>query len=307
MKRFGVIVCFLSASTQWSCSKLNEFNQKPELTSLEQGFKASAAIGYCASLASTAFSGGTLPNNVAFNPSNKEGYSGAGLLVVDVDAGNPIPFNKHIGNVVIGALWDGNSGVMSILFSDFDVISSQFKFYGIYTVPIIKDITSDKLIIVFAEQDIIIGEGSETIVNLSLSKPQFNLELDRAQNKPAADPFVAVKQNFWHVAVDQNNTPSNFNDDEYKVSGGGQIIEANSNSGGILYHALIDTKFSPGSCAKNPTSGTAFIQNVKAGSGVDLGNIVIDFHNTCDGRANVIAAFGKYVSSNGKSIALGWD
>jgi hypothetical protein len=57
----------------------------------------------------------------------------------------------------------------------------------------------------------------------------------------------------------------------------------------------------------NPTSGVAFIQNLQAGSTIDLGNITLDFHSTCDGKASVLVATGKYLGSNGKDILLGWN
>lgn len=291
-----------------SCNRIDDFNQDPELTPMEQGFKASAAIGFCASLVNTAFSGGALPSNVEYNPSSKADYSHAGLLYLKVDASHPLPFNKNIGNVAIAALWNGNSGVMSILFADIDVISSKFEFYGLYTIPIFRDAQSGDIVVVFVEQDIIVGDGQDTLINLSLSKPKFDAILtDPVYNSVSHDPFVAVKQNVWHISIDQNNTPADLYDEQYTVTGGGQIVKANSKSGGVLYHALIEVDFSYNNCNRNPTSGIAFIQNLEAGSTLELGNITVDFHHTCDGRADVLVATGKYLSSNGKNISLRWE
>ena len=157
------------------------------------------------------------------------------------------------------------------------------------------------------QQDIIIGEGKDTLLNLSLSKPKFNNELTRLNNTYPADVFTAVKQNIWFIAINQNSQ-SPFNHDQYTVNGGGQILEASSNSGGILYHAMLDTHLSYNQCKINPSSGIGFIQNLKAsGSSVDLGNITLEFHSACDGRAAVKVATGKYITSNGKNINLNWD
>ncbi len=49
-----------------SCKEVKEMNQDPEIEPLKQGFKASAAVGYCASLANTLFRGEDLPDNVLF-------------------------------------------------------------------------------------------------------------------------------------------------------------------------------------------------------------------------------------------------
>ena len=291
-----------------ACNKVKEFDREPELQPLEQGFKASAAVGYCASLVNTAFNGGALPSNVTYNPQSKNEFNHAGLFYVNVDASNPIPFNSNFGEVAIAALWSGNSGVMSVLFADIDVIASQFKFYGLYTIPIFRDVNSGDVIAVFVEQDIIVGQGQDTLINLSLSKPKFDAILaDPVYNSVSHDPFIAVKQNVWHITINQNGTPSDFYDDQLEVTGGGQIVSATSQSGGILYHALIETEFSFSACDVNPTNGIAFIQNLEAGSTIDLGNITLDFHSTCDGKAKVLVATGKYLGSNGKDILLGWN
>jgi hypothetical protein len=304
MKSLGYCVFWLTAISFLSCNKLDQVNQKAELAPLEQGFKASAAIGYCASIVKSAFNGDALPANVQFSPQTKSGFTGAGILHVAVDANNPLPFNRNIGDVVIAGLWNGNGGVISILFANIDLISAQYKFYGLYTVPVFKDVNGN-LTVVFVQQDIIIGNGQDTIINLSLSKPKFDAILaDPVYNSVSHDPFVAVKQNAWQIIIDQNSTPSNFHDDLFSVTGGGQILETASSSGGILYHALIEVGF--GACTLNPTSGIGFVQNFKVGSTFDLGNFTLDFHGKCDGRAKVFVASGKYLGSTGTDIALGW-
>jgi hypothetical protein len=290
-----------------SCHRLDELDESPEVLPLEQGFKASAAIGYCASIASSAFQGEALPTNVSFQAgATGAGYTGAGILHIHVTPDHPLPFNDHIGDILIAGLWNGNSGVMSIIFADIDILSSDFKFYGLYTVPVFKDTHGD-IQALFAEQDIIIGEGSDTLMNLSLSKPQFNAELDRLNAPQPGDVFAAIAQKVWFIHIDRQGTTADPYDDRYKVNGGGQVLEARSTSGGVLYHALINTEFSHAVCAQNPLEGTAFIQNLTVGSITDLGNITFRFHDACDGQADVIVATGKYLGSNGKRINLNWQ
>lgn len=288
------------------CNKIDEFDQDPELHPIQQGFKASAAIGYCASLATMAFEGKPLPDNVSFAPSSGSEFSSSGLLYVNIDSEHPLPFNDHIGQIVIGGVWDNTDGggVISILFGDFHLPSAGFKLYGIHTVPIVRQAGSDQLMAVFAEQDIVVGEGSDTIVHVGLSRIAFNTELERLNSEQPSDAFAAVKQNVWFVNINQNNTYPEIYDDYYEINGGGQIMEASSSSGGIMYHALIKSAFNYGICRENPLSGTAFIQNIKAGSGIDLGNIFLDFHSSCDGKAKVNFSTGKYFSSNGQHVNL---
>jgi hypothetical protein len=290
-----------------NCKKLEDLNRSPELDPLEQGFKSCATIGYCAALAKRAFTGESLPSNVTFEQRSENGYSSAGVLHVRVTKETPLPFNTSVGNIYIAGLWDDtHGGVISIVFADINILTSEFKFYGLYTVPVNQKVTGE-IISVFAEQDIIIGEGNDTLLNLSLSKPKFDAELARLNEPYPTDVFTAVKQNVWFITINQNTQPP-YLFDKYTINGGGQILEASSNSGGVLYHAMLNTKFSYDQCELNPLSGIAFIQNMKAsGSSVDLGNITLEFHDACDGRASVKVATGKYVTSNGKNIDLHWN
>lgn len=291
------------------CKKIEEFRQDPDLLPLQQGFKISAAVGYCASLAAGVFEEKQIPSNVIFETGTNSQYSSSGLVLVNIDKNNPLPFNDFEGQILIGGIWDNvkGGGVISIVFGKLDLLTQDFKFYGVHTVPVVRKSNSDKWITVFAEQDIVIGEGSDTILHLGLSRIEFDAELDRLEANQPNDVFVAVKQNVWYINFDQRGTFSNVYDDAYIVNGGGQILEASNTAGGILYHALINTDYTFQSCQFNPSGGTAFIQNIKAGEGIDLGNIVLDFHGACDGQAKVKFAIGKYLSANGREIDLNFD
>lgn len=292
-----------------ACRKIEELKKDPEMVPLQQGFKVSAAIGYCASLAAMAFNDQPLPDNVIFDKGGNSQYSSSGLILVNVDKNNPLPFNDHVGQIIIGGLWDNTDGggVISIIFSDLDILSAEFKFYGIHTVPVMKKQNSEDLLTVFAEQDIVIGEGSDTIINLGLSRIAFDTELDRLDSQQPNDAFAAIKQNVWFVNIDQQSTFPDIYDDYYLINGGGQILETSGTSGGIVYHALIETGYSYSSCNINPLNGVGFIQNIKAGTGVDLGNIILDFHSECDGQAKVRFASGEYLTSNGKDVNLNFN
>jgi hypothetical protein len=294
-----------------SCKKIKELrDNNPDLTVLQQGFRSAVTIGYCASLANMAFKGEDLPNNVTFEQGSNSEYSNSGLLFVNVTGTDPLPANNNFGNIIIAALWDESqrSGVMSILFADIDLLAADFKFYGIHTVPFGEELNTGKVTCVFAEQDIVIGNGQDTLINLSLSRPKFDLELDRTDNLPPTDLFVAARQNVWFVKVNQNGTYPDIYDDSYEISGGGQIAEVRDDTGGILYHALIEARFNYTNCQLNPTNGQGYIQNIKAGSSVDLGHITLNFHEDCDGQARASFAFGeKYIQYNGRDVNLNFN
>ena len=297
---FNVLILIVLQLT-FSCKKLEEFKQKPELEPLQQGIRTSAAIGYCASIAVSAFTGKALPSNVVFNKN-------LGMIYVTIDKNHPLPFSKNIGEILIAGLWQNNRGIISILFGNVDILESKVKLYGLYTVPVIKRSIEDDILVVFAKQDIILGYGSDTILNLgNISDLAFNTELNRLNNNKPTDAFVAVKQNVWFINVDQAGTDNNVYDDNITINGGCQIAEVFSASGGILYHAMIGTKINYSQCKMNPIDGIAFTQNLKAGGelAIDLGNSFLSFHSYCDGMAHVDFSSGKYISYNGKNISLG--
>ncbi|MBN1185746.1 MAG: hypothetical protein JXB49_25920 [Bacteroidales bacterium] len=299
---FIACTCFFFCS----CKKIKEYTREPDLNSLRYGLKSSAAIGYCASVAMAAFNDQPLPSNMYFQAGRDDEYSKSGLVFINVDDAHPIPFNHEVGQIIIGGLWDtDNSGVISIVLLDMDLLKPDFSFYGIYTIPVIFDEEKNTLLTVFARQDIIIGEGSDTILSFSMSNPQIQLEKERAEESQPTDVFAAVKQNVWFVNIDQNNTMADFYDDTYWMNGGGQIVEASSSSAGIIYHAMIEAKYNHSICDDNPYKGVSFIQNLRVGDLVDIGTILMNFHDQCNGNVEVEAATGRYFKSSGKELDLG--
>ncbi len=282
-----------------SCNKYKEYSQKPELEPLQQGLKTSMAVGYCASVAASAFEGKPLPGNVTFNKN-------LGLIYISFDQTHPLPFNQNIGDIIIAGVWQQNSGVISILFANFDLLNYKTKIYGINTVPVIDDPIKG-ITTILAKQDVIISTGADTILDLSnMTNLLFNNEIDRLNTTEPNDLNIAVKQNVWFVNIDRAGTYDNVLDDNFTITGGGQIVELEGNTGGILYHAIINAKVNYSVCSNNPISGTAFTQNIKAGGepSIDLGNSLLSFHNTCDGMAHVDFSCGKYITYNNKNIAL---
>jgi hypothetical protein len=290
----------LLAVVMQSCS-VREYNEVPDLESLRQGIRTSAAIGYCASIAVSAHKGLPLPSNV-------ETGAGPGLLSVRIDDQHPLPFNRVKGNILIASLWnEQGGGLMSVLFARMDQSESDFEIYGFWAVPLAED-PSGYIKAVYADQDIIIGNGSDTIIDLtSMTSLFMNSRLNLLETDAPDDPFVAVKQNLWFVKISQKGTYNVVLDDDIEVSGGGQIAEVVEESGGVAYHALIEARMNYLKCSRNPVSGYALSQNFKAGGEplIDLGNSLLLFHSSCDGKAHVEISTGKYSGFSNKDITLG--
>jgi len=294
-----------------SCKKLEEYNQKPELSSLQQGLKTSVAIGYCSSIAMSAFKGEALPGNVTMISKGSNQNGSSWLLHIKFDKSNPLPFNSNVGDIIIAGTGAERGGIISILFGDFNLLNANVMLSGIQTVPVIEreDIITGKknIIAVFAQEDFVIGNvSSDAFLNLDLSSMQFQAEMNRLSTPVPSDAYIAVKQNIWFVSIDQAGTSDNVYDDNLTINGGGQILETDGESGGVIYHAIINAKVNYSVCTENPISGYGLSQNFKAGGEpyIDLGGSFLSFHNSCDGKAHVDVSTGKYISYNNKNIPL---
>jgi hypothetical protein len=302
---YGVSI-LLSLALLCTCKKIKENAREPELESLRQGLKTSVAIGYCASLAMAAFKGEELPDNVIVFTNHSDEYSSSWLLYVRIDSYYPLPFNPGIGDIVVGGIGDANGGVISMVFTDIDILGGEFRLGGIHTVPVIEREMEGNILTLFARQDIVVGYGSDTLLNLNLSHPQFNTEMARLDTEQPTDAFAAVHQNVWFVTIDRVGSSDIVYDDDFTINGGGQIAEVQGVSGGIIYHSMIGTYFNYSICTRNPVDGNAFSQNLKADGTfmIDLGNYFLSFHSACNGMVHVDISTGKYWSYSGKDIDL---
>jgi hypothetical protein len=299
----SVLILLLMVVVLASCRKLDEINYDPELEPLIHGIKSSSAVGYCASLATSYFMDGVVPGNAILS-AKKEGTSSESMImIVTIDDSYPIPFNPYQGQITIAGVWGGNGGVITALFTDINLLGTLRFFRGIHTIPVTV-MGDGEIMTLFAEQDVIMGEGSDTLLHLNMEMAWINLELKRLDGKMPADAFVAAQQNVWFITVDRKDALGELYDDEYTINGGGQIAKVRESSGGVIYHALIDTKLNYASCEKNPVSGVGLILNMLVGTETDLGHIMLSFHGQCDGKADVDLATGKYFSSNFNTLDL---
>jgi hypothetical protein len=307
------IICFVSllamiSLISSSCKKIKEFNYDPEIEPLKLGFQTSAAIGYCADVAHTFFTAGSLPGNVVVDFSENDKGNGAqsGILFIMINSEYPLPFNANVGQIAIAGIWGEGGGVITVLFTEINIIDSKYEFKGIHTIPVIE-LENGKIMTFFTQEDIVMGEGEDTIVNLQMGLASMNIGIETARlenEELPSDAFAAIAQKAWFITIDKANAASDIYDDSFTVYGGGQIAEVSSKSGGVLYHSMIGAGFIPDDCLMNPTSGIGFIQNLKVGDNTDLGHIFLNFNERCDGKAFIEVGTGKYLTSSHKDVNL---
>jgi hypothetical protein len=288
-----------------SCKKVKEYFHDPETEPVAHAVKTSAAIAYSASVEMSVMSGEQLP--FVITTGDCSNYPCTSLSIVTVSSNQVLFSAGSIGEITIAALWpDEDVGIMTILFTDIDISTQNFKLLSIHTVPVIKE--EERLVVVFSENDINIGSNPDQLLEMDLSEGEIEFELARLEYDTPENLYVAVEQNAWIISIDQNGTLDDFRDDSYLITGGGQIIKVTGASGGIIQQALLSVELNS-YCQSNPVSGFALIKNTKAEEKKipELGTAVFEFHNHCDGKADVAVATGVYIKSNGKSLPLGLD
>ena len=286
-----------------SCKKIKDLTKDPDIGPLKHGFQTSAAIGYCATMAASLFKGEELPPNVLISSKSEGEFEQSAIMVITINKSYPLPFNSSVGQITMAGLWNEDGGVITAVFTDINIIEAKYELKGIRTIPIMT-MENGQLLTLIAEEDIVVGQGSDTLLHLNMGNTNISLEMERLESPQPDDAFVAVAQNVWFITIDQNNTLSDVYDDTYTINGGGQIAEIADESGGILYHAIIGARYNTSNCLLNPTEGVGFIQNLKAGSTLDLGHIFLDFRSSCDGKAYVEFATGKYLTYNHRKVKL---
>jgi hypothetical protein len=288
-----------------SCKEAKEYFHDPETEPIRQTVKATAAIGYSASVAMSVMSGEEPPYVLATGDCSD--YPCTFLVYIDINKDNPLLFSDgNVGQIVVaGLMADEDAAIITIVLSDINIATQDFTLLSVHTIPVIRE--EDKFFAVFTDMDINIGADSDTLLNLNLSQKQIDDEISRAHRERPSDLYVAVDENVWFIDIDQNDTYAYFGDDIFSITGGGQIVEVMGASGGIIHQAMLNVELEQG-CFRNPVSGYALIKNtsVEERKIPELGTAIFGFHGQCDGQAHVEVATGVYLRANGKSFDLGF-
>ena len=135
-----------------------------------------------------------------------------------------LPFKLGFqGDILVAGVWtSANQGILSVSFIDMTAGSEQYSVSTIVTVPTVM--SQNEIRVVYADIDIDIVQGP--IQSVSLTDPEVQTELDRANVEPPSETTVALGMSAWIITVDTKGTPSDLTDDEYIVAGGAQFVEA---------------------------------------------------------------------------------
>ena len=287
-----------------SCKELEEYFHDPETESLTDALKTCAIIGYSVSTAMSVMEGYHLPNVRIKTRCNV--FPCVSVMLIRIDDSYPFSFSPgETGEVIVAGLWaDEETAVFTLILTDFNIHTSTFRLKNIHTIPVIRTLDG-KIGVAFAGMDINLNQQSDALIEFNLLTQEIESEFERLENQRPEDVYVAVEQNAWFIEIDQKNTPGDLWDDSFIITGGGQLAEVTDNTAEVVQQAMVDVTLKQ-TCAANPINGHALVRivNTEDEKFPELGTAILEFHGSCDGRADVLLATGAYIGSNGKSIRL---
>jgi len=312
--RFALVLIMI---TSISCRKkeldnpFDDWFQDPPVAPITQTIKTVVPIGYAASLVMMHLKGYKVPATKIVK------RKGAELLYINTETDYPFKFkNDNYGEMIIAILpTDENTALVSVFFTDMDIVAGKFKLKNVIAFPVIYDDLNDKITAVYVSVDINLGDN--LLPGIDLTQDEIDQSLDKLSNERTNNTLdgveLAITQDAWIIDVYHQGTFNDLSDDIYKIYGGQQAIAVEDfdteSSVGALQMAMVDVEFSS-DCLKNPTSGYAFMQDVEVASSsnnsdIVFGHVFYEFHPHCDGDILVDIATGNFIFAIGKEINLG--
>ncbi len=296
----------------FSCRKevdnpIKDWFQDPPVSPITQTIKTVIPIGYAASLVSMDMRG--LKSPVVKSEKQKN----ATLLYIDTNTDYPYKFKGDTyGQMIVAYISaEENTALVSIFFTDMDIVTGNFTLLNVVAFPVIYDEFEDKTTAVYVSMDINLGSNLD--IGLDLTSSEIEESLLKLENERTEINEVAIAQNAWIIDVYHQGTYDDLYDDKFKIYGGQQAVAVENyeteSSAGVLQMAMINTEFSS-DCLKNPTSGYVFMQDVEVAtstnnSDIVFGHVFYEFTPDCDGRVLVDIATGNFIFAIGKEIDLG--
>ena len=282
-----------------SCHNLREYFRDPETEILTETIRAGITVGYAADVATTVMLGESVPGVVVYR--SNDGFPCTTLMEVDLhDSDSPLLQAGQAEGITIAGLWtDASTAILNLVLTRYQTNSSTLEILGIRTIPVIRE--ENTISLALAGMDISFNPDTEAILSLNLTTLEVESELLRLGAPLPNDVYVAILQNAYFIEIQTNNTSNSLMDDEFTLTGGGQLVEVDGNAAEITQQAMVDLKVVPG-CLLNPVQGTALIKvtGLEAQGFPELGTAILDCESNCNGTARVLLATGMYAASNGR-------
>ena len=304
-----VLILSVSCRKKELDNPLNDWFQDPPVAPITKTIKTVVPVGYAASLVVQHIKGYNISNAKAVKQKSST------ILTVDTSVDYPFKFKGDTyGEMIIAYVQtDVNTALVSVFFTDMDIISGNFELQNVIAFPVIFDDVGGKITAIYASIDINLGSN---LFDIALTQEETNEGLNKLNNQPINDKSevnIGVTQDAWIIEIFHNNTFDNLLDDNFIISGGQQAIAVEDyeteSSADVLQMAMIGVEFSH-DCLNNPTSGYVFMQDIEVESSTNnsdivFGHVFYEFHPNCDGDILVDIATGNFLFAIGKEFDLG--
>jgi hypothetical protein len=296
-----LILTFLYAG--YSCEKAKNYFRDLDTEVVRETLQTNLLTGYAASKAMAVIEGHTFPNVTVFR--SNQGFPCTTTMIMDMTQDpNLMVASEKASTITIAGLWpDTNTAILTLLFTDFQSGTNIIELIGMETIPVIR--YEGSIRVALANMDISLNPDQESILSLNLTTLEIESELLRLEMPRPADVYAAIKQDAYFIDVDYRGTLESAEDDQYTITGGGQLVEVNGNSAEIVQMAMVGVSMSP-DCLINPLSGMALMKvtGVESERFPELGTVLLQFNPSCDGKASVFVATGMYIGANGKHLSF---
>jgi hypothetical protein len=287
---------------------INDWFQDPPVSPVTQTIKTVVPVGYAASLVVMDMKGYKSINTKSVQEKSSK------ILYVDTNIDYPYKFKGDTyGEMIIAYVQtDTNTALVSVFFTDMDIISGNFELQNVIAFPVVIDNINKKITAVYASMDINLGAD---LFDIDLTQEETTESLGKLNNQAITDNSdveIAVTQDAWIIEIFHNDTYDNLLDDNFKISGGQQAIAVEDfeteSSAGVLQMAMINVDFSS-ECIENPTSGYVFMQDIEVESSTNnteivFGHVFYEFTPSCDGQILVDIATGNFIFAIGSRLDL---
>ncbi len=299
---FRLSLTFLCLITLVSCNKVRDYLRDPDPSPLIETIHATSLTAYAANVA-FALMDGHNPGHVSFTRSNT-GFPCTTLMTIDATGMQNYPAFGRGSSVTVAGLWaDGSTAILSVMITRYESVAQTISVLGIKTIPVIRE--GEHISLALASMDIQLNPDQDALLSLNLNTMDVQSELFRLDEPRPDDVYVAVLEDAYFIDIYNNTTTGTLDDDSYKITGGGQLVEVAGSDAEITQQAMVDVTLSP-DCHLNPVSGMALMKvtGLEDQGFPELGTAVFEFHSSCGGTAGIYAATGMYVASNGESISF---
>jgi len=287
----------------------NYFNQIPTVEPIESTVKTAVPLGYAASVAMASVNGAVIPNTSLSNTCTT--YPCVATMVIILSPGIlPVTLDgiENNGEIFVAGLWSSaQQAIMTMVFTDINAGSNYLSIHKISTIPVTQ--TGSTLSIVYAGVDMNIDSDPDFFIDLN--DTQIQTEYERLNQPVSDDPEINVDMDAWVISVDLAGTSDDFTDDTYSILGGGQYFQAGAADVSVLQLGLLNLQITP-DCSLNPIEGLAVLQEVEIATGErftwpKIGQALMQFNPTCNGRASVLLGTGSFTLVSGEEIDLGFN